>query len=113
MIQKRSADFATTARAGPVIVTHRLRSSMLFRAISTAPCSNQIALTWFDWWLREQREGRASDHRDLGTVEADAIFVQLLLGKAVRIERWLAKLEAPHAFKIAAAMLVFTDRLAR
>ena len=66
--------------------------------LDSAALESDRALTWFDWWLRERREGRASDHRDLGTVEAHAIFVQLLLGKAVRIDRWLAKLQRPLRF---------------
>lgn len=78
-----------------------------------AALESDRALTWFDWSLREKREGRGSDRRDWGSLEADAIFVQLLRGNAVRIDHWLAKLDDRYAFGIAAKMLGYADRLAR
>ncbi|WP_395447892.1 hypothetical protein ACHMW7_23740 [Aminobacter sp. UC22_36] len=78
-----------------------------------AALESDRALTWFDWSLREKREGRGTDRRDSGSLEADAIFVQLLRGNAVRIDRWLAKLDDRHAFGIAEKMLGYADRLGR
>nr|WP_281352929.1 NACHT domain-containing protein [Mesorhizobium camelthorni] len=78
-----------------------------------AALESDRALTWFDWSLREKREGRGTDRGDWGSLEADAIFVQLLRGNAVRIDRWLAKLDDRYAYGIAAKMLGYAERLAR
>src|SRR5690606_22157920 len=79
----------------------------------SASLESDGALTWFNWSLRERREGRSKEHKDLALLEAEAIFVQLLLGKAVRVDRWLSGLNDIYAFKIAADMLAFVDRLAK
>lgn len=79
----------------------------------SASLESDRALTWFNWSLRERREGRSKGHKDLALLEAEAIFVQLLLGKAVRVDRWLSGLNDIYAFKIAADMLAFVDRLAK
>lgn len=81
--------------------------------LHSAALESDRALTWFNWSLREQREGRSADVKEFGLLQAEAIFVQLLLGKAVRVDRWLATLNDSYAFKIAADMLGFVDRLAR
>lgn len=79
----------------------------------SASLESDRALTWFNWSLRERREGRSKGNKDLALLEAEAIFVQLLLGKAVRVDRWLSSLNDIYAFKIAADMLAFVDRLAK
>lgn len=73
--------------------------------IHSAALESDRALTWFNWWIRERNEGRAHDRNDTESLEANAIFVQLLLGKLVRVDRFLAKLKDPFAFTLASAML--------
>lgn len=80
--------------------------------LHSAALESDRALTWVNWWIGERREGRTQARHDLGNLEAEAIFVQLLLGKTVRVDRWLATLQDFYAFKIAAAMLRLADRLA-
>jgi hypothetical protein len=71
------------------------------------------ALTWFNWWVRESREGRKVDHGDIAALETHALFVQLLLGHGAGIDRFLRKLGAPYAFELAAAMLALAVRCAQ
>ncbi len=81
--------------------------------LHSASLESDRAITWLNWMLREYREGKTERHIDLAKLEAEAIFVQLLLGKAIRVDRWLSGLNDIHAFNIATEMLAFVGRLAK
>ncbi len=78
-----------------------------------AALESDRALTWYNWWIRERDEGRSKDRLDTETLLANALFVQLLLGKAVRVERFLAGEKHAYTFGLASAMLELVDAHSR